>query len=96
MLPIVLFHLLAVGLSIAGWRRHRASGFLFLLAGFSLGLVTDLIFISFKLNPGRSPGDVENLLGLAHALNYTYYIFVIAGLVCLVYYTRILPRKPGE
>ena len=96
MLPSILFDLAAMWLSFAGWRRHRASGFLLLLAGWSVDLIATLIFMYWNMHYSPVGPNMVSLLGFGRALNIICCIFIIAGLVCLVYYTRILPAEPGQ
>jgi len=95
MLPSILFHVLALGLTFAGWRRHRATGFLLLFAAWSLGLLADFVYLRMISDSGGST-DSMHLIPLARAMGYIAFILIGAGLWHLVYRTRLLPSEAGR
>ncbi|MCE9611305.1 MAG: hypothetical protein K8R23_14010 [Chthoniobacter sp.] len=95
-LPGVLFNIGVVLLSLLGWQKHRASGFLLVLTAGAIGLTSSLLWLSF-ITAGSHVSDFHSpIIAAVSALGSTSMIFWIAGLWCLVYRTRFAPPEDSD
>ena len=95
-MPYLLIHLVGMWLTMVGWKRHRAPGFLLLFAGASIGLLSTLLWLPFTAVTLHTPPNnfTSNLFGIVTQLNIIELIFDTAGIWHFVYRARFAPREP--
>ena len=92
MIPNLLFRLAGLWLAIAGWRRHRAPGFLLLLVSSVIGLVSVAMLMAvYAKGPNVSP-----LASIASQIGYIAAIFGTAGIWHFVYRARFAPPEESQ
>ncbi len=94
MIPNLLFRLVGLWLSVVGWKRQRASGFLLLLASSVIGVVSALMYIWVFCGDANFTSERAPLASIASHLGTIAAIFGTAGIWHFVYRARFAPPEP--
>ena len=94
MLPYLSFHLAGLWLGMVGWKRHRAIGFLLVLAASFIGVASILMFMAAYSGGSDISPDHARLALVASNVGIIAAIFSTAATWHFVYRVRFAPPEP--
>lgn len=92
--PHLLILLVGMWLAVVGWKRHRAPGFLLLLAASVIGLAANSTFIVFYGDGSEFTPERARLASISFQIGIIAEIFGAAGIWHFAYRARFAPPLP--